>query len=160
MHSDDFIARLSDLSPLFAFFGVAREGTDAVVARPEATLPDFAPQDLDSPEEIYAAGTNPAFQVEHRLVLYRDTAVLLDEAEAIVPGVSDALDDPERWLLLPEDVGFQVGTARNDELRVTAGATEVLLGGAGRDTLEGDGGPTCSPAAAVAIGSMPAPATT
>ncbi|MCL6606535.1 MAG: hypothetical protein K6T74_00450 [Geminicoccaceae bacterium] len=138
VHSDDFVARLSDLSPLFAFFGVAREGVDAVVSRPEASLPPFQPSDLDTPEEILAAALDPTLKIEHRFAVYGDTALLLAEAERIVPGVEDRLGEPERWLALPDDTRFVLGSATGDVLEATGGALEVLLGGRGADRLVGN----------------------
>ncbi len=140
VHSDDFVARLSDLSPLFAAFRVAREGVDAIVDRPEATLPPFQPQDLDTPEEILAAALDPALKIEHQFAVYGDTALLLSEAERIVPGVEDRLGDPERWLSLPEDTRFVLGSARADRLEAEGGPLEVVLGGRGPDRLVGDDG--------------------
>lgn len=138
VHSDDFIARLSDLSPLFAFFGVAREGVDAVVDRPEARLPSFQPQDLDTPEEILAAALDPALKIEHQFSLYGDTALLLSEAERIVPGVEDRLGEPTRWLSLPEGTRFVLGSAKADVLQASDAALEVVLGGRGPDQLIGN----------------------
>lgn len=138
VHTDDFVARLSDLSPLFALFDVAREGVDAVVSRPEATLPPFQPTDLDTPEELLTAALDPSLKIEHQFALYGDTALLLSEAERIVPGVENRLDDPERWLSLPEGTRFVVGSARGDALTATGGPLEVVLGGRGADRLVGD----------------------
>lgn len=138
LHSDDFVARLSDLSPLFGFFGVAREGVDVRIDRPEATLPAFQPQDLDTPEEILAAALDPTLKIEHQFVLYADTALLLDEAERIVPGVEDRLGEPERWLSLPAGTRFVLGTDKADLLQAADGALEVVLGGRGPDRLVGN----------------------
>lgn len=140
VHSDDFVARLSDLSPLFAFFGVAREGADAIVDRPEASFPAFQPQDLDTPEEILAAALEPALKTEHQFAVYGDTALLLSEAERIVPGVEARLDDPERWLSLPAGTRFVFGSAGADRLEASGGDLEVVLGGRGPDRLVGDEG--------------------
>ncbi|BCX17420.1 MAG: hypothetical protein KatS3mg117_1102 [Geminicoccaceae bacterium] len=138
VHSDDFVARLSDLSPLFAFFGVRREGVDAVVSRPEASLPPFQPTDLDTPEEILAAALDPSLKIEHQFAAYGDTALLLAEAERIVPGVEDRLGEPERWLSLPAGTRFVLGSAKGDVLEATGGALEVVLGGRGADRLVGN----------------------
>lgn len=138
VHSDDFVARLSDLSPLFAVFGVRREGVDVPVDRPEATLPAFQPTDLDTPEEILAAALDPALKIEHQFAVYGDTALLLNEAERIVPGVEDHVGEPERWLSLPPGTRFVLGSAKADDLQATDGANEVVLGGRGPDRLVGN----------------------
>lgn len=138
VHSDDFVARLSDLSPLFGFFNVRREGIDVRVDRPESTLPAFQPQDLDTPEEILAAALDPALKIEHQFAVYGDTALLLSEAERIVPGVESRLGDPERWLSLPAGTRFVLGSAKGDVLEASDGALQVVLGGRGADQLIGN----------------------
>jgi hypothetical protein len=130
VHSDDFVAQLSALSPLFEAGGVAREGTDLVIDRPEAVLPDFAPEDLDTTEELFAASQDPSLKIEHQIDLYIDSAALLDSAESFIPGVRDALDDPFRWL-----------NAEIDETIVGTDGNEFIRGGKGNDlifTLEGN----------------------
>ncbi len=140
VHGDDLMARLSDLSPLFAALGVAREGVDAVADRPESSLPAFRPEDLDTAEEILAAALDPKRGLEHRLALYADTALAMSEAERIVPGVADRPGDPERWLALPAHTRFVLGTARADLLEASGDPLEVVLGGRGPDRLVGTDG--------------------
>jgi hypothetical protein len=147
VHSDDFVAQLSALSPLFQAGGVAREGTDLVIDRPEATLPDFAPEDLDTAEELFAASQDPSLKVEHQIDLYIDSAALLDSAESFIPGVRDALDDPFRWVDAQIDKTI-VGTDSTDFLRGGSGnelifaleGNDFVFGNKGNDTLIGGRG--------------------
>lgn len=142
VHTDDFVARLSDLSPLFIQGGAAREGLDLLIDRPEATLPRFKPKDLDTPEELIAASQIPGIGDEHPSLLYIDTAFLLDAAESYVPGVSDAPDDPFRWLAAEfdrtivgaEDQSLLLGTKGSDLVLPQTGDV-VVLGREGDDVL-------------------------
>lgn len=83
VHSDDLVARLSDLSPLFQAGNAAREGVTLSVDRPEGTLPDLAPEDLDTQPELLAALANPANRAEHDIRLYIDTARSLADTEPV-----------------------------------------------------------------------------
>ena len=156
VHTDDLVAQLSALSPLFIDGGVGREGTDLSVDRPEGALPPFRPGDLDTPEELLVALSDPANGVEHGIALYIDTVALLDSAEAYIPAVSDAPGDLFRWL----DVDFNrtivgsgeaerlVGSGRADLIFAVDGETviegkrgsDVLIGGAGDNDIRGGRG--------------------
>jgi hypothetical protein len=83
VHTDDLVARLPDLSPLFQAGNAAREGVTLSVDRPEGTLLDFAPEDLDTQPELLAALANPANRVEHDIRLYIDTARSLAGTEQV-----------------------------------------------------------------------------
>lgn len=147
VHSDDFVAQLSALSPLFIAGGATREGEDLVVERPEAQLPDFEPQDLDTPDELIAASRIPGIGDEHPITVYIDTASLLESAESFVPGVRDALDDPFRWLSAEID---RTIVATNDsehiigdktaELIFALGGNDIVFGNKGDDVLVGQSG--------------------
>jgi hypothetical protein len=138
VHSDDFVAQLSALSPLFQAIGVAREGVDLQVERPEATLPDFQPENLDTVEELFAAVQDPRLFVEHRLALYLDTAELLDSAEAFVPTVSDAGTGLFRWLDASIDRTI-VGTDGRDSLP-GGGGNDLIFAQGGQDLVFGQNG--------------------
>ena len=138
VHTDDFVAQLSALSPLFQAVGVSREGVDLQVERPEATLPDFRPQDLDTVEELFAAVQDPRLFIEHLLVVYLDTAELFDSAEAFVPTVSDAGADLFRWLDADIDRTI-VGTSGSDLLR-SGGGNDLVFARGGNDVVDGRGG--------------------
>ncbi len=135
-HTDDLVARLSDLSPLFEAGGAAREGVDLAVARPEGDLDHLRPKNLDTPEEVFAALQNPAYRVEHNALLYIDTAKLLSDNERLIPGVADAHGDPDRWLLTNAD-HVRIGTDGNDVLKGAPFASSVLFGQDGDDVLKG-----------------------
>jgi hypothetical protein len=135
VHSDDLLARVSDLSPLAMAYGVERDGKSLLVDRPEGTLPAFEPEDLDTPVEVLAALLDPANTVEHRFLDYLDTAQLLAESQYIVPGVAGHGGDPFRWLDIAADRG-EMGTAGAD-LQVGDWRPEVLFGREGDDVLRG-----------------------
>lgn len=138
-HTDDLVARLSDLSPLFQDGGAAREGVTLPVERPEWVLPNFTPEDLDSPEEVLAALLlTPENRLEHSSVAYIDTATLLAQAERVVPGIGENLQDSFRWLQLAAEKG-RIGTENNDWLHGD-GASDVLFGREGNDRICGGGG--------------------
>ena len=147
VHTDDFVARLSDLSPLFLAGGATREGLDILIERPEATLPDFQPEDLDTVGELFAALLDPALKIEHQIDLYIDSAALLDSAEEFVPVVKDATDDPFRWLLAELDQAI-VGTDSRDSLSggdghdliFARGGQDLAFGQSGDDVLIASGG--------------------
>jgi Ca2+-binding RTX toxin-like protein len=147
VHTDDFVAQLSALSPLFIEGGAAREGVDLTVERPEVQLPDFNPQDLDTPEELIAASQIPGIGNEHPILVYIDTASLLESAESFVPVVRDALDDPSRWLNAEIDETI-VGTDGNeiirggkgDELIFALDGNDIVHGNKGNDVLVGNSG--------------------
>jgi hypothetical protein len=156
IHSDDLLARISDLSPLFQAAGVHREGDILAMARPEGTLPRFRPEDLDTPQEILGALLDPANTVEHSILHYIDTARLLDDGAHIVPGVARHLEAPDRWLEIAAERG-RIGTAGDDRLagnwraeilfgrdgddRLYGGyGADGLSGGSGDDRLQGGGG--------------------
>jgi pimeloyl-ACP methyl ester carboxylesterase len=134
-HTDDLVARLSDLSPLFQAGGAAREGVTLPVDRAEWDLPDFKPKDLDTPEELLAALIPPENRLEHSSLLYIDTATLLSQAQRIAPGVNAELADAFRWLQLAADKGT-IGTDARD-LLVGDAAGDVLFGREGNDRLFG-----------------------
>lgn len=147
VHTDDFVAQLSALSPLFIDGGAAREGLDLAIDRSEATLPLFRPTDLDTPEELIAASQIPGIGAEHPILVYIDSAALLDSAENYVPGVSDAPDDPFRWLgaeldrtiIGGEDQNVIFGT-NGDDLIFAVNEDAVLFGRKGNDALIGGDG--------------------
>ncbi len=138
VHTDDFVAQLSALSPLFSEGGVAREGEDLVIERPEVQLPDFKPEDLDTPDKILAASQIPGIGDEHPIVVYIDTASLLESAESFVPGVRDALDDPFRWL----NAGIDETTIGTDKTEIIRGrnADELIFALDGNDLVYGNNG--------------------
>jgi hypothetical protein len=139
VHTDDFVARLSALSPLFIAGGAAREGLDLAVDRPEATLPRFRPKDLDTPEELLAASAIPGIGAEHPSLLYIDTAALLASAEPYVPGVQDAEPgDMFRWLSTDLD-RIIVGTDDAESIRVGKG-NGLVFARDGNDTVRGQKG--------------------
>ena len=139
VHTDDFVAQLSALSPLFIAGGVAREGLDLAVDRPEATLPRFRPTDLDTPEELLAASEIPGIRAEHPSLLYIDTAALLASAEPYVPGVRDAEPgDMFRWLSADLD-RIIVGTDDAESIRVGNG-NGLVFARDGNDTVRGQKG--------------------
>lgn len=147
VHTDDFVAQLSALSPLFIDGEAAREGEDLVVERPEAQLPDFKPQDLDTPEELLAASEIPGIGDEHPITVYIDTASLLESAESFVPGVRDALDDPFRWLsaeidetIVATDEGEHISGGKSAELIFALDGNDVVYGNKGDDVLVGQSG--------------------
>ncbi len=142
VHTDDFVARLSDLSPLFIVGGAAREGLDLLIDRPEARLPNFKPKDLDTPEELILASQIPGIGDEHPILLYIDSAFLLDAAESYVPVVGDALDDPFRWLAAEldrtivgaDDQTVVMGT-KGDDLVLPQASNSIAFGKEGNDVL-------------------------
>jgi hypothetical protein len=138
IHSDDLVARLSDLSPLFEAAGIGREGRTLAMARPEGSLPDFEPGDLDTPAEVAQALFHPANRAEHGILLHIDTARLLDDGAHVIPGVARHLGEPERWLEITAKRGT-VGTAGADDLAGAAGS-EILFGRDGGDWLYGGRG--------------------
>lgn len=138
IHSDDLIPRLSDLSPLFVAAGIGREGTTLPMARPEGSLPDFRPEDLDTEAEVAAAIFDPANRVEHPILLYIDTARLLDEGQHVIPGVAQRLGEPDRWAGIAAERGV-VGTGDVDSLPGGRG-DEILFGRDGHDRLYGGRG--------------------
>jgi hypothetical protein len=135
IHSDDLIARLSDLSPLFEEAGVERDGRTLAMDRPEGTLPDFEPEDLDTRLEVLAALLDTDNTVEHSILQYIDTARLLAESPYLVAGAAGQAGDPFRWLDIAAERG-QVGTAAVD-LQVGDWRPEVLFGRDGDDVLRG-----------------------
>jgi Ca2+-binding RTX toxin-like protein len=108
------------------------------VGRPEATLPDFQPEDLDTPAELLAAATNPVLKIEHQAELYIDTADALSADERVVDGVAQAPGDPFRWLDATAD-RFVLGTKAGDRFQGGADA-ELVLGRQGNDRLAGGEG--------------------
>jgi hypothetical protein len=146
-HSDDLVARLSDLSPVFEQGGVAREGVELAVSRPEGTLPAFAPADLDTLEEVFAASQNPLYKIEHASQLYIDTAQVLTANEHLVPGIADAQTDAFRWLSsnlentrLGSNEGEMMKGAQSEDLLLGRGGADVLCGRGGDDGLGGGDG--------------------
>jgi hypothetical protein len=137
-HTDDLVARLSDLSPLFQAGGATREGVMLPVGRAEGTLPDYKPEDLDTPEELLAALLTPENRLEHSSLSYIDTATMLAQAERVVPGVNENLGDVFRWLHLAADKGT-IGTEVRDLLKGDA-ASDILFGREGNDRIWGDRG--------------------
>ena len=137
-HSDDLVARLSDLSPVFQQGGVAREGADFVASRPEGSLPAFTPADLDTVEEVFAASQNPLYKIEHASQLYIDTAQVLTANEHLIAGIADAQGDPFRWLASNIDHA-RLGSNEGEALK-GAQAEDLLLGRGGHDILCGRGG--------------------
>jgi hypothetical protein len=147
VHTDDFVAQLSALSPLFIDGGAAREGVDLAVERPEVQLPDFKPTDLDTPEELIAASQIPGIGNEHPIVVYIDTASLLESAESFVPGVRDAQDDPFRWLnadvdetIIATDQGEIIRGGNGDQLIFALGGNDIVFGDKGNDVLVAQSG--------------------
>jgi hypothetical protein len=135
IHSDDLIARLSDLSPLFGEAGVERDGRTLTMDRPEGTLPDFEPEDLDTRLEVLAALLDEDNTVEHSILYHIDTARLLAESPYLVAGAEGQAGNPLRWLDIAADRG-EVGTAAAD-LQVGDWRSEVLFGRDGEDVLRG-----------------------
>lgn len=134
VNSDDLIARLSELSPLFQANGAAREGRDLAIDRPEGELPDLAPEDLDTVEEVFAALEVPAYRAEHGIGFYIDDARALSAAEPVVPGIAGATEEPFRWLEVEAEKAI-VGTEQHDALLGGSDHGEVLLGRGGGDLL-------------------------
>jgi hypothetical protein len=142
VHTDDFVAQLSALSPLFIEGGVAREGRDLLIERPEVTLPDFAPEDLDTEAKVLLASQIPGIRDEHPSLLYIDSALLIDSAETFVPGVRENLDDPSRWLdaeidltIIGTDDGELMLGGKGNELIFTREGDNVAFGDRGNDVL-------------------------
>lgn len=149
VHSDDLVPRLSDLSSLFGGGDAAREGVDIVVERPEATLPDFEPNDLNGLRELLDATGDESLTAEHQIELYIETAGLLDRAAPFVTTATDAADQPVIWLgadldrtiISGPDAATLVGGPGNDIL-VGGLGDDVLAGGAGDDIILPGGGNT------------------
>lgn len=146
VHTDDFVAQLSALSPLFIDGNVAREGVDLTVERPEVHLP-FRPADLDTPDEIIAASQTPGIGDEHPIAVYIDTASLLESAESFVPVVRDALDDAFRWLhaeidetIIATGDGDIIRGGKADELIFALDGNDIVFGNSGDDVLVGGSG--------------------
>ncbi|MEK0085981.1 lipase family protein [Benzoatithermus flavus] len=135
IHSDDLVARISDLSPLLVAAHVHREGVALSMARSEGTLPPFRPEDLDTPQEVLQALLDPANRVEHGILHYIDTARLLDDGQHVMPGVARHPGEPDRWQEIAVDRGT-VGTADADTLEGTWRG-EILFGRDGDDRIYG-----------------------
>ena len=143
VHSDDIVAQLSRLSPLFQLFDAAREGVDIEAALPQGRIGEIDPATLTTQAGILAALQDPAARIEHSVSLYTDTAEQLSLVQAVVPGVAGS-DDPLRWLDITAE-NVVLGTVGADRLAAAAGGsvliglagTDILLGGEGDDGLAG-----------------------
>jgi hypothetical protein len=145
-HTDDLVARLSDLSPLFQTADAAREGVTLTVDRPEWVLPDYQAGDLDTVPKVLTALLvdpidpfgPPRNLLEHGIETYIDTVAQLTQDERVVSGVAGALGEPFRWLQLTAEKGV-VGTADADVLKGSV-AGDLLFGREGDDRLHGYAG--------------------
>lgn len=147
IHTDDLVARLSDLSPIFQAGNVGREGQTLALSRPEGGPLTVTPEDLSTQEGILAALSDRDNRVEHNSLIYLDSILALDADEAVVPDVATALDDPFRWLDLDIERG-RIGTSSGDtydgtsraDLHLGRGGNDVAHGRSGDDGLAGDEG--------------------
>lgn len=138
VHSDDLVPRLSDLSSLFGGGNASREGIDIVVERPEATLPDLEPNDLNGLRELLDATGDEALTVEHQIELYIETAEFLDQAAPFVRTAGDGADQPVIWL--GADLDRTIISGPEAATLVGGPGNDILVGGLGDDVLTGGAG--------------------